>query len=431
MAKSIFDSYTNEQLQDIVDNAEVTPAGSIIFEERFINPKAVDVEFTYDWNAQPREVTDGRGLVDSICRVGLNEKPMLVIYGGKDLPEVAKGHRRLDACCIISAERANDFKRNFPNGVPVKVATGKVIAGEVMPLTHIDMHLLRADHDLDSLKQSLATKIECVRLTRPLFESGMKGPAVQLHTWRTVSRIMSTKYADLCKSMDNALPHEQVKILDNSQHGNYQLLKAIADSPMALYEAWAIGERKEGPVLTQKQVKELASQFRKDKSDALSIVGGPVVDKDNPSPEWTSALADAITESAKPKEETDKGPKMVKKSKVEEMLEKAKSMTQRLTLQAVLGIAGADRMLQNSYDGPVRGFEDLRESKPRLIEMLLELASSIDEDVTKEQYKAVNAVFQSEVKEKPESVHKHAAEEASPKAKGKKAKGEKDVAAKS
>ena len=423
--KSIFESYTTEQLQDIVDNAEVTPAGSVLFEERFINPNAEDVEFTYDWNAQPREVTDGRGLVDSICRIGLNERPILVIYGGKDIAEVAAGHRRLNACCIISKERKDDYDRNFPNGVPVKVAIGKMVNGKKCELTHIDMHLLRADHDLDSLKCSLATKIECVRLTRPLFEVGMKMVAVMLHTWRTVSRIMSGRYPELCKAMDNASPADQVKILDSSQHGNFQLLKAIADTPMALYEAWALGERKEGPILTQKQVKDLASLFRKEKTDALKVVGGPIVDKDNPTPEWVSALKDAITESSKPKEEKEAGSKMVKKSKVEEMLEKATNQTQRLQLQAILGVAGAERMLENNYAEFIKNCESMREKFPRVMEMAIEMCSSLDEDITKEQYKAVNAVFQGT------SVHEQAAEKAVPKAEGKKAKGKKVMAKKS
>ncbi len=409
-AKSIFDSYSDEQLSDLMAKAEVTAAGNILFEERFINPNAVDVEFIYDWTAQPREETNGRGLVDSIRRIGQQERPILVKHSGKELPEVGRGHRRLNAACIISKEFSDDFVRLYPNGVPVKVAIGKMVKGKTVELTGTDMHLLRADHDLDDLKQSLSSKIECVRLTRPLFNLGLAMIVVIEHTWRTVSRIMSSKYNALREEIEKTSNRqEQLRILDRSQHGNFQFLKAIADSPNALYEAWATGEKQEGPVLTQKVVKELASQFRNAVKDSGQVVGGEVITKENPGPDWTESLKDAVTEAGKPKEEKEKGPAMAKKSKVEEMLEKATSQTARLAFQATLGITGAERMLQNDYDVPVRAFEQMREVRPRLMEAMLELATTLDGDITKEQYKAVNAVFPNE------SVHVDAAKEATPK----------------
>ena len=244
------------------------------------------------------------------------------------------------------------------------------------------------------------------------------------HTWRTVSRIMSSKYSELCTAMDNATEAQQVKILGDSQHGNFQFLKAIADTPVCVFDAWALGEKGEGPNIPQKVVAKLASNFRKDVKEADNTPGAKAVDKTTPTEGWIEGFNDAMTEVAKPKDEKKSEPKMMKKSKVEEMLGKVKSPSGRLLLQAVLAKEGAERMYFNGYERDVNAFCNLRENKPRLIEVMLEFGQR-DEDITKEQYNALSAVFQPTT-----SVHEEAALEASPKAKGKKATGKKKVVTK-
>jgi len=407
--KSIYDEMSLEAIDALIANAEITPAGSLIFEECFIDPTAEGYEFIIDYDAQPREVTDGSGLVNDICMRGQIDPLILAIYSGGLIPEVGAGHRRRHAAYLIKTERPDDYDRVYPNGVPCKIATGKVVNGKVVNLTHMDMHLMRADHDTDSLKQSLSSKIECVKMTRPLFRQGMKTPEVIFHTWRTVSRIMSNKYNALCEEVDAlASKAEQLKVLDRSQHGNFQFLKALADSPDALFDMWSKGEKGEGAKLSQKVVKELASKFRNAQSEADRTPGAEPVTLECPPEDWTEALTDAVTEANTPADEKPDTPKMLKKSKVEEILKKTKSASGRLVLQMVLGLPGAERLYYNNYDVPVSGFCNLREKKPRLVEAMLEFGG-LDEDITKEQFKAMKAVFQPKTEEP--SMHVETAKE--------------------
>ncbi len=385
---------TQEDMQKLIDASEVTPAGQIMYQDGFIDPEAEGKDLKYDWDAQPRETTDGRGLVDSILRLGLIEPPTLALYGGDDVPEVVRGHRRIDATKISKTEHPEDYKRIFPNGVPVKIAVGKVVNGNRVDLTHKDIFLLRADHDLDSLKESLHSKIECYKMVSPLFRAGFTYAEVIENTWRTVSRILSTKYNELKDEIAKTPARSvQLQILERSQHGNYQFLKALSDSPNLLVEAWMNGERNKGPKFTQAQIKGLASKFKSLQADAGKTAGADALTQENPGDAWIKEFNDVFTEISVPKEAKEAGPKMAKRGKIEEMLIAVSSKTARLAFQSVLGVENAEKLLKNTYDKDVAVFESIRESVPSFVEFVLINAPLMEQDITKSDVKKLTEVL--------------------------------------
>jgi hypothetical protein len=408
MAKSVFEDMTEEQLQAMLNASEVTPAGQILFEEAYIDPCGDGVDHCYDWDAQPRETTDGRDLVESFQRLGMIEKPMLCRYKGVDLPEVARGHRRLNGAKTMKEEMLDEYNRVFPQGVAVKIAVGKIVNGETMELTHRDMHLLRVDHDLDSLKQTLTSVIEAYKMVCPLFRAGLSYSEVIEHTWRTVSRLLSTKYNELVEEVKGLPRSLRLKVLERSQHGNYQFLKALSDAPDALIEAWKAGVKGNGPKLTQATIKGLVSEFRKAKDEIKNVAGSKPLTREKPGEEWLGKLQDAITKAAAPKDTTEAGPKMVKKTKVEEMRDSVTSQSLRLAFQSVLGVAGAEKMLKNNYDKDISIFEQIREERPRFAEFVLSNGLLLEHDLTRADIKALKTALEIN----PDSAHAIAAQAA-------------------
>lgn len=359
---SIFDGLSKEEVKTRISGLSVDPVNSMQFNIVNVKPEPQGSEkstYTVDWSLQPREEghSDGSDLVDDIMRRGLQEMPTGWANPKKKIPELLQGHRRMHALYLISEQHPEAFKALFPEGIPIKVYTSKMVDGEWIPLTEDDSLIIRADHDTDALRQPLTTKVEAIRLVKPFFMKIINGDKswttlrIMMLTWRTVCRIMSKQYDTLKANVEKAKnEQEKVDIIFSSQKGNFQFLRRMSEAPDMLLDYYAKGQKGEATLLkTQKDYEELSLIFKKEHEadrETLEPIG---VDAANPGKEFLAAFSKAKKEKLRGKPSTKVT--ALNKAEVDTLANKLKSNICGLLIKALQRNADAEALLIGNYDG--------------------------------------------------------------------------------
>lgn len=256
----------------------------------------VDSDVVFNWDLQPRDVTDGTHLIEDIMNRGLVTEPTAWVNG--DSVEVLMGHLRMDALARMQALYPEEFKGLFPKGVPVKV---------YQDLTEEQAMLIRDDHDLDNLKRKLQGRVEVFHLLRPKFEKLWTEAQILKADWRTLASVLSGNYSALEKKVaDETDQRKQYDIIFKSQKGNLQNLKAVYRNPIALQEYWMDAERGNKAKLKQETIRELATLFENEQSEGEKMQPMQKFTKVKPGPQWVAAFAEARQEAETPRAEKRK-----------------------------------------------------------------------------------------------------------------------------
>lgn len=359
---SIFEGLNDKEVKARIDGLSVDPVNSMQFDIVNVKPEPQGSEkktYTVNWSLQPREEghSDGSDLVDDIMRRGLQEMPTAWANPEKKIPELLQGHRRMHALYLISEQYPDAFKALFPEGIPIKVYTSKMVDGDWVSLTDDDGLIIRADHDTDALRQPLTTKLEAIRLVKPFFLKNMNGDKswttlrIMMLTWRTVCRIMSKQYDALRARYDAAKSEqEKIDIIFNSQKGSFQFLRRMSEAPDILLEYYAQGQKGEATQLkTQKDYEDLSLAFKKAYEADRKKLEPLGIDAANPGKEF-------MAEFNKVKKEKLKGAATTKilplnKAEVDALAGKLTSNICGLLIKALQRNADAESLLIDNYDG--------------------------------------------------------------------------------
>ena len=290
------------------------------------HPVVEGQEFVIDWSLQPRVETNGDDLIDDIRSRGLIEPIVLGDVEGIGLL-LLKGHRRTDALSKMAGKEAEVFKQLFPEGVPAKVYENITVEQALE---------IRDDHDLDILKQGLTNRVEVFNLIRPKFEAKWPVSKILSTSWRTIARVMSTKYAELVAEIkDLKTDKEKYEKILNSQNGNYILLKAVYQAPNVLKDYWTNSELnpKGYPKIKQTEFKKLVALFKDEVREGLADAKNlQKYTKMAPGPMFLEAFEAAVKEAATPRES---GIKPMTSKERDELMGTLNTKLATLTLKAV------------------------------------------------------------------------------------------------
>jgi hypothetical protein len=390
---------SDDDFDALQEECHLKPINQFKYEIRYLMPKDIHI----DWKLQSRENTTGKHLISSILDTGLNTNLEAWLNALEEI-WLLRGHQRIMALIEILKLHPKEFKRLFPNGIPVKVYLG---------ITSNDALRIRADHSYDKLKKPLTSKIEAVNMTTPLYQNGFSEKQVMVMSFDTVVPIMASPktYNDLIEKRNNAKTSRDFRdILFNSQKGSFQFLKRISEAPPDLVDFWKDGERGKQPMFPKrKQYEELVMVFNNAvkadrKSDDPKGYG-----YDKLPPEYVQAFADAkkaLISGTVVTEGTTKVKPMSKKDR-DEMQEKiAQSKCAILTVSLCSGNATA-KPAWAIYDQFAKRCELAAEVDEPLTEMVIKAITArkgvkLDDKATK-QLKAILTIVEEKPKTKAKS----------------------------
>lgn len=349
MSSAPADKETKEAI-DLLKELDFRPLNQIPFEMVVVDP----IDGVTTSPMQPREVTNGDNLIDSIAEQGLETPLSGWMPEGEKRPQVLQGNRRLDAIRKLHAANRERFLRVFPDGkVPMKIFKG---------ITSREAVRILMDHSMDRTKVPLTSKIEALNTVKHLYNQGYTERQVMGLTWQGVSPIMARrdKFEELRTKMAAATSvKEKMDILFNSQKGNYQFLHRMSEAPDELLDFWkdAVKGAHQG-FNRQKDYEDLVMIHNKEMSDDRRSQNPKGYNRQKPGPQFRQAFADAKASIKEPEKST--GPKPLTKSAMDEFLDKEAVSKHSQTLAKIFlgltpkgGFSAIDTqlsMIETAYD---------------------------------------------------------------------------------